>query len=262
MSPSENTALSADVLPYLLFTVGSNIYGISSEFVRSIETMGEVTKIAENDPSVRGGVIYQKNFIYLVDMRRLFGLHSQIEEFENAVQPAQRIKDHENWVAALEKSIREHTEFTLTDDPHNCAFGKWFYSFKTGDNVLRHQLSAIEAPHEAVHNAAKVIKKLMQDNKYDLAMDVLQDLKATHYKTTLGLLSSLRDIVANNIKELYIVIDGHDCMKGIIVDTIVGVEYLSHSLQVPDSLSRPQYIEFLGQRKNDEKVVIVLNNSI
>lgn len=138
MNPSENIALDAGELPYLLFTVGKNIYAISREFVRSIETLGETTAISENDP-------------------------------------------------------------------HQGAFGKWFYSYKTDSNVLGHQLNAIEAPHEAVHNAAKTIKELMRDNQYDLAMDAIRELKTIHYKTALHILSCLRETVANNIKELYIV---------------------------------------------------------
>lgn len=260
MNASENTTYDAEALPYLLFHVGKNIYGISSKFVRSIETLGEYTKMIENDPVVRGGVIYQNDFIPLLDMRKLLGLDSQIEEFEKMVQPDQRIKDHENWVSALEKSVRDHTDFTLTDDPHQCAFGKWFYSFNTDNNVLRHQINAIESPHEAVHHTAKIIKKLMRENKYEAAKAAIEDLKATHYKTTLNLLSTLRATVADSLKELYIVIDACDCMKGIIVDAIVGVEYIENTLQIPESMPHSKYIEFLGQRKNNDTIIIVLNN--
>lgn len=262
MKPSENDINNTEVLPYLLFTVGNNIYGINCEFVRSIETLGEYTTIADADPIVRGGIIYQNHFISLFDMRKIFGLDSQIEEFEKAVQPDQRIKDHENWVSALEKSVRERTDFMLTDDPHQCAFGKWFYSFTTDNNLLMLQIKAIEAPHEAVHNTAKIIKKLMRENKYEQAADAIEEMKATHYKTTLNLLRSLRKTVAENLKELYIVIDSHAGMKGIIVDTIVGVEYLENTLSASSSARLPQYVEFLGQRKNDDRIVIVLNNTI
>lgn len=260
MSVSENMAYTAEELPYLLFSVGKNIYGISSKFVRSIETLGKITTIEENNPIVRGGVIYQKDFIPLVDMRKLFGLDSQVEEFEKAVRPDQRIKDHENWVAALEKSVRDRTDFSLTDDPHHCAFGKWFYSFQTNNNVLKHQISAIEAPHEAVHNTAKTIKRLMRDNKYELAEAAIEELKATHYKTTLNLLASLRSIVSENLKELYIVIDTCDSIKGIIVDSIVGVEYLATRLLSSEAIYHQKHVEFLGQRKNDDSIIIVLNN--
>lgn len=261
MDPSESI-IDTETLPYLLFTVGKSIYGINSKFVRSIETLGKITAITGADPSVRGGVIYQDKFTPLIDMRKLFGLDSQIEEFEKAAQPEQRIKDHENWVAALENSVQNHTEFKLADDPHHCAFGKWLYSVNTDNNVLRHQLKTIEAPHEAVHNTAKLVKKLMRENKYEQAASAIEELKATHYKTTLRLLSSLREVVVDSLKELYIVIDAYNCMKGMIVDTIVGVEYLENTLQIPESMPHPEYIDFLGQRKNNDATIIVLNNSL
>lgn len=262
MNQLESITYDTETLPYLLFTVGRNIYGISSEFVRSIETLGELTTISGTDPSIRGGVLYQNDFIYLVDIRKVFGLDSQVEEFEKSVQPEQRIKDHENWVAALEKSVRDHTEFTLTDDPHQCAFGRWFYSFKTDNNTLKHKLNTIEAPHQAVHNTAKSVKQLMRDNQYELAAAAIDEMKDTHYKATLRILSSLREIMSDSLNEVYIVIDASNGTKGIIVDSIVGVEYLDTTSKLPESMPHPEYINFLGRRKNDDALIIVLNNSI
>lgn len=264
MNPSKDDTVdsAAPLLPYLLFSVGENIYGINSEFVHGIETLGDFTTVVDSEPNVRGGVFYQNEFIPLIDMRRLFGLETQIEEFEKAVNPEQRMKDHENWVAALEKSVIDRTEFKLTDDPHLCAFGKWYYSFKSDSNTLKYQLSAIEAPHKAVHETAKTVKQLMREQKYDLAMSAVNDMRATHYKTTLHILSSLRGIVLESLRELYIVIDSGDCKKGLIVDSIVGVENLERTLQLPDSMSTSRFVDFLGQRKKGGSVVLVLNNSI
>lgn len=254
--------MKAPALPYLLFSVGENTYGINSEYVRGIETLGQYTTIIDSQPNVRGGVIYQNNFIPLIDMRKLFGLDSQLEDFEKAVNPEQRIKDHENWVSALEKSVHEHTEFTLTDDPRQCAFGRWYYSFKTGSNTLKHQLSAVEAPHEAVHNTAKTVKQLMRDNKHESALSAIKEMRDTHYKMTLHILSSLREIVAENIKELYIVIESGASLKGLIVDSVVGVENLTNTSQVPESIATSRYIEFIGQRIKDSSLIFVLNSTI
>lgn len=264
MEPVENIDGNNEptTLPYLLFTVGANTYGISSEFVRSIETLGEVTPVTGSEYTVRGGVFYQDDFIYLTELRKLFGLDSQIEEFDKLVQPDQRIRDHENWVSALEKSVREHTEFTLTDDPHKCAFGKWFYSFTTDNTELKHHLQTIESPHESIHNTAKTVKDLMHKEEFDLAMSAIDELRDTHYKTTIGILSGLRQFVIDSMKELYIVIDSTNGLKGIIVDTVVGVEFLESTLPMPKNAAKADYVNFLGQRTGNDKVVIVLNNAL
>lgn len=253
--------IDAPALPYLLFSVGKNIYGINSEHVHGIETLGEFTSIVDSEPHVRGGVFYQNNFIPLIDMRKLFNLDSQLDEFENSVRPEQRIKDHENWVAALEKSVNENVEFTLTDDPHLCAFGRWYYSYKTENNVLKYQLSAIEAPHEAIHHTAKTVKELMRDNKRELALSAVHEMRNTHYKTTLGILSSLREIVSSSLKELFIVVDSSTCMKGLIVDSIVGVEYITATLPIPESMTSSKHVKCLGKHKKDNSAVIILNNT-
>lgn len=261
-SGNDTDGTAAQALPYLLFSVGGNTYGINSEYVHAIETLGDFTRVVDSAPNVRGGVFYQNDFIPLVDMRKMFGLDTQLEEFEKSVNPAQRIKDHENWVAALEKSVHEHSEFKLTDDPHLCAFGKWYYSFKTDNNTLKYQLSAIEAPHKAVHETAKAVKSLMREQKYDLALEAINETRESHFKTTLNILSSLRGIVADSLKELYIVIDTGDGVKGLIVDSIVGVENLERTLQLPESMAVSKFVDFLGQRTKDKSVVLVLKNSI
>lgn len=245
---------------YLLFSVGKNVYGINSEYVHGIETLGEVTSISNSKPIIRGGVLYQNNFIPLIDMRKLFGLDSQIDEFEKTVNPEQRKKDHDNWVSTLEKSVLNHTEFTLTDDPHLCALGKWYYSFKTESSTLKHQLSTIEAPHEAVHATAKKVKELMKSNKQEEALSEINEMRNTHYRTTINILSSLRDIVSKSFKELYIVINIGDSTKGIIVDSIVGIEDLCDISPIPDTLTDSNYIKTMGQREEDNSVVFILNN--
>lgn len=254
--------ISDNEAPYLFFTVGSNTYAISSEFVMGIERLGALVTITKSELGVRGGTLYQNSFIHLIDLRRLFGLDSQIEEFEKSVQPEQRIRDHEKWITALEKSVQDRTEFLMTDDAHQCDFGKWYYSYKSENNMLMHQLRAIEAPHKSIHNTAKSIKKLMRDGHYEAAEAEIQELRATHYKTTLHILSSLRSIVIDNLKELYIVIDSDSCPKGIIVDSITSVEYISDTLPIPESMHGAKYIKCLGRRQSDGEIVIILNNSI
>lgn len=264
MKPIENINLYEEPssLPYLLFRVGKNIYGINSEFVRGIETLEECTPVVDFNPNMRGVVYYQNRFIPLLDMRKLFGLPSQIEEFEKSVNPEQRIKDHENWVAALERSVRERTPFLLTGDPHLCAFGKWYYAFKTDNHVLKHQLGAIEAPHEAIHNTSKIVKELMRQNQQDEALVVIQEMRDSYYHKTIHILTSLRDIAAGSFRDLYIVIDAGEERKGLIVDSIVGVEDLLPPTAMPESAGQGEYIETLRQRKKDNSVVLVLNSTL
>lgn len=75
-SMSENESDMSE-LPYVLFCVGENTYGINSRYVISIENLHNVTSIVDSEPHIRGGVIFDNSFISLISMRKLFGLDEE-----------------------------------------------------------------------------------------------------------------------------------------------------------------------------------------
>ncbi len=52
-----------------------------------------------------------------------------MEDFSKLMR--QREEDHRNWLNELEKSVKEKSEFRLARDPHKCAFGRWYYSYRS-----------------------------------------------------------------------------------------------------------------------------------
>lgn len=78
----------------------------------------------------------------------------------------QRQVDHLNWAASVSKFVYDDGMTTLAaqPDPHQCAFGKWYY----GDGraaaqaelpALAPLLASIEGPHAALHQSAADIAK-------------------------------------------------------------------------------------------------------
>lgn len=247
---------------YLLFVLGKNIYAVDSMMVKSMERLGTITEMTGADKNVLGSSLYKGHPIYLVDTRRIFGLKNQIDEFEEAVNIKQRIKDHENWVKTLEKSVRERKPFTMAEDPHLCAFGKWYYNFHTENNTLRHELKKIERPHAEVHHTAVAVKELMQKDKQEEALAAIAKMEKTNYKKTLEILSELRETVQNSLREVCIVLDSPTEEKGLVVDSIVGLEYLEKIKGSDDVTNKEPCLDFLAQRGETEDIIMVLNDLI
>jgi len=71
----------------------------------------------------------------------------------------QRWIEHLTWMKNLQMSMLTGEEFKGGLDPHNCKFGKWFYSFKTSDPEFENVLNSMEEPHKSLHHSAEKIMK-------------------------------------------------------------------------------------------------------
>ncbi len=87
---------------------------------------------------------------------------------------ASRWIDHLNWIKNLSNSILTGSQFTGGLDPHKCAFGKWFYSYKAENPAFAALLSKWEEPHKNLHNSANEIVQAMAANNISQATDIYQ----------------------------------------------------------------------------------------
>ena len=96
-------------------------------------------------------------------------IKKQYTSFDLSLQNllAGRWIDHLNWIKNLSNALQTNTQFTGSLDPHQCAFGKWFYAYKGDDPAFMKLLQEWEAPHAALHVSGGKIVKAME--KGDLA---------------------------------------------------------------------------------------------
>jgi len=105
---------------------------------------------------------------------------------------AERWIDHLTWIKNLSNALLTHGEFKGGVDPHKCAFGKWFYSYKATDPRFAEILSEWEKPHARLHDsAAKIVKSMAQGNADEArklyqeeTLLALNELTACYGKTT------------------------------------------------------------------------------
>ncbi|MBA3013280.1 MAG: CZB domain-containing protein [Proteobacteria bacterium] len=106
---------------------------------------------------------------------------------------AERWIDHLTWIKNLSNALLTQTPFTGGLDPGQCAFGKWYASYKTENPEFENLLKQWDAPHKALHLSADKIVKEMANNNQDLAKEIyaqetllaLEELSG-YYQQTMG----------------------------------------------------------------------------
>ena len=99
---------------------------------------------------------------------------------------SERWIDHLNWINHVANSNLTHTTFNGGLDPHQCAFGKWFYSYQADDPQFGSLLSAWEEPHKLLHESAQLIVKAQEAGDWQEAQKIYQE-------QTLPVLAKLED---------------------------------------------------------------------
>ena len=83
----------------------------------------------------------------------------------------QKEVDHLNWAGQVNKLLTDETvtKLNVQTDPHQCAFGKWFYGKERKYAEIfmpqiKNHLEAIEEPHTKLHESAIKISKTFKKN--------------------------------------------------------------------------------------------------
>ena len=125
---------------YLTFHLTQAKYALPVGAIRYITELDAVE--AHAVPGGKGGMTrvftFQQEQISLYNFSRLMGAASQREECQQLVElMAQRRQDHIDWIEALEHSIETDSDFQKATDPHQCAFGRWYDSYRSRDEELK-----------------------------------------------------------------------------------------------------------------------------
>lgn len=256
---------SKKISPWVLLELNNVVYATSCENVLSLNQLPDSTPLPKAPPEVRGVINFRGRLIELIDTRRILGIKSIVDEIEdfNAIM-TQRYQDHLNWLNTLESTVKNDTEFTLTTDPHKCAFGKWYdsYNSKNTHIMFLSTFAKFDKPHKAIHEIAIKAKELIFKGDKQAAVDLIESTRNTKLKEMLGLFGDLKEAYKDSRKEIVVVI-GEDESKciGLSVDQITAIEHLTDfdGNLVKDSMTTTEYLSGIARRK-DGSVVIILND--
>lgn len=215
---------------WVLFELDGEQYGIRTENIREMVLFKEPTKVPDYPSHMRGVINLRGMVIPVIDLRKRLGKHGLLEEEEELISTLNgREEDHVQWLNELKASVEEDREFTLTTDPHACAFGKWYDNFITDNQLLQAQLKKFDQPHKLIHNVAIDVAKFRNDGKKDDALAVIQYV----WNGKLSLLKSLfREtirIIKENVSEIVVIVESDDMRVGFIVDKVLEVTDITPS---------------------------------
>ena len=216
---------------WVIIEIRKQEFAVPATSVREIVAMPDVTAIPQCSPQHRGVINLRGRLLPLTDLRKQFGWQSiqeELEEFYSLM--GQREQDHRNWLTELERSVAEGTEFRLTRDPHQCAFGRWYDTYRSESPWIMALLRKFEPPHGKIHDLAFSIDELVKSGKNDQAMRLIESARYGVLHEMILLFQQLRQFMRESVKELALVITVAQRTFAVSVDQALAVEKIAADL--------------------------------
>ncbi|GEM_PF-483092 len=255
-------------LPWIIFKVSKNTYAVNSTNVLSITNLeDELIGVPNIQSYIRGLVNFRGNMIPLIDLKKIFkeeSLEKIVAEYSAMITA--RKHDHINWTNELDRCVKSGEQFGLAVDPHECAFGKWYYNYKPENNVIAHHIKKVEEPHRLLHLAAAEYNNCNKDhencNREECLKDVLERVKEEYMPEIIRILDGSINVLKNNLKELLIVVEYNNFKAGLIVDSVLSIEAIP-SMYGQGDMNNEYYntklISSIGKTEKTQTTVLMLD---
>lgn len=225
---------------FVVVRIENAYYCVSSQYIADIIELPKYDHVSSAPYYITGMFTHRNNVVYMLDLRKLFGVKTLIEEYEEFQGMIDaRKKDHINWVNELKHSLEEDLPFTLAINPHQCALGKWYDSFNCSNNVVKFHLKKIEAPHINLHKTAEEAAGCQRDcencKREECLKKILKRAQEEYMPVILNLLEETKEIFKGTVYHEKILILNGQNPYGIVVDEVVTLESVE-SIESPQAL--------------------------
>ncbi len=204
----------------------------STDLIEEILPMPRAAPMPLQPPTMRGMVWVRSDLIPAFDLRALLSMPSSVQEFDElAAQLATRRKEHEDWLHALEASVRDGVPFTLARDAAQCAFGRWYGGFRGEDFSLtsvsaQSLLRAFDRPHRAIHALADEVLALAASDR-EAATARIREARETTLAELLHLFDECERDLSAMRRELCLVVRVNGRRVGLAVDAVRAIDPLT-----------------------------------
>ena len=195
----------AGVVDALTFKMNDTYYAVPISQVRYIEQITSTTRRVDTTSGPREVTDYQGNPVIVVDFANF--THSKSEHRDNfdlIKTLKQREQDHIDWLDALEDSVQNGTPFTKATDPHKCAFGQWYDTFKPEDELLSDIMADFDVPHQHIHSLAEKLLTLVDEGEKQRALDILEKERNTTLTKLRNLFAVARDRLTSITRPVFV----------------------------------------------------------
>jgi hypothetical protein len=192
------------------------------------------------------------------------GLPSALEDVEEMIAMlVAREQDHIRWLRELQGAVNERRPFTLARDPTECAFGKWYYSYKPEDIGFASVLYRFEMPHCRIHTIADAVLKHAEQGEHDKAREIILHTEGGDLHTVVNLFAEARTAFRESQKELALVLTDGRKRVAVTVDNVASVEAIAEN-KVADTATatgsvKSDLIKRVAHRANGKGIVFLLD---
>jgi len=244
---------------WLAVSLSDQKYAVNCDYVDSIfQLQQEITELPEAGREIVGVINLRGIMLPLVDMRQLFGMATLDEElsaFEAMLRSYQQA--HINWVNELRSCLQEGREFRLPTDPHACAFGKWYDSFKSENQAVSSTLAKIDEPHKKLHESAhKCFSLKGQGLDWDGLQKVLNEEVQPYSEQIVALLDLTIKSYRESFRKICVAISNGSSRIGMITDNVHTVGRLEKEYPL-EKLNRSMYIKSLGDLSDGTRALLI-----
>lgn len=247
---------------WLAFQLAKRNFAMRTIDIIEMIPLGRINKIVDAPSYIRGVLNHRDKIIPLMDLRKKFGMPSLAEESEKLCESLlQRKQDHINWLNELYQSVIENREFKLTTDPHKCAFGKWYDTYKSDNVYIKILLDKFDEPHKRIHSIAKVVGDLISDGKNEQAIQTIESVRQTTLSKMISLFGQTIAAIRENLNEIVIVASYKNAPFGFTVDIVNDVfDIETNSIEPPPTIQNCNTSKYCrGIAKLGDKIGILLD---
>lgn len=265
---STTTAQIDSTLPYAIFAVGDQRFALSTEYVREMFLIPNVTPIPNTPEYVRGLINLRGKIVSLIDLRIYIDMPPLATESTSLIDELKaRKQDHINWVDTLERCIRNEEPFTLATDPNLCAFGKWYKKFESSNASIQLELKKFKEPHERIHKIATQALAIAKEESKEAALALIDEKRKDDLKTLLNLFDQLITLITDREREMVVVYQHDEQITAFSVDEIISVERIPEDhIESGESVHKQQNMSLPGniarREKTGDVLVIITPESI
>jgi len=255
---------AAGRLPYVIAGVKDLQLAVSAQYVQEIVRVPRWHVVPKTPRHIRGVINLRGKVLPLVDLRVRMNQPSALEDVDQMIAMlVAREQDHIHWLKELLGAVTEGHPFTLARDPTECAFGKWYYSYKPEDIGFASVMYRFEMPHRRIHAIADAALKYAENGQHGKAKEIILRTEKGDLHTVVNLFAEARTAFRESHKEVALVLTNGRKLLSLTVDSVASVEAIAEAT-IADATSalgsvKSDLLTKVAQRANGKGIVFLLD---
>jgi len=216
--------LSLDSNRALTFRIGDTLFGIDvCNILAFSDEYADIRSPTRRVEGFAGYLDYRERLVKVFECATVLNRGRERDGFKDLIDEIDQHKFyHNDWFDALERSIKQQQPFTEACSPTAGAFGRWYYSFESGDEGLSALVEKLEEPHREIHRLGDRLLEMADQGEQAQALEVLAFERPSLLRKVDRLLMVIRNYLLTSVHPvvLHLTKDGLTPWFSLVLDEI------------------------------------------